>query len=165
VAVQANQRNLQVRKRVDLAASRDPRKGGNLLLNVGPKPDGELPIEQEDRLREIALWMFVNSECIHGVRPWIITNEGETWFTKKKDANTVYAILKTKEPWKFGTWKEIVLKSVQATAATEVSVLCQNDKSWSINWMLSPRPPSGNRRRPACPGHERAAALHQLPVA
>ena len=35
-------------------------KGGNLLLNVGPKPDGELPIEQEERLREIALWNFVN---------------------------------------------------------------------------------------------------------
>ena len=71
-------------------------KGGNLLLNVGPKPDGELAIEHEDRLREIALWMFVNSECIYGVRPWIITNENEIWFTKKKDENTLYAILKTK---------------------------------------------------------------------
>ncbi|MGC4051737.1 MAG: alpha-L-fucosidase [Paludibaculum sp.] len=38
-------------------------KGGNLLLNVGPKPDGELPIEQEERLREVALWMQVNQEC------------------------------------------------------------------------------------------------------
>ncbi len=35
-------------------------KGGNLLLNIGPKPDGEIPIEQESRLREIALWNFVN---------------------------------------------------------------------------------------------------------
>jgi alpha-L-fucosidase len=35
-------------------------KGGNLLLNIGPKPDGELPIEQEERLREVALWMQVN---------------------------------------------------------------------------------------------------------
>ncbi len=50
-------------------------KGGNLLLNVGPKPDGELPIEQEERLREIALWMFVNQEAIYAVRPWVITNE------------------------------------------------------------------------------------------
>jgi alpha-L-fucosidase len=37
-------------------------KGGNLLLNVGPKPDGELPMEQEERLREIGLWMFVNGK-------------------------------------------------------------------------------------------------------
>ena len=50
-------------------------KGGNLLLNIGPKPDGELAIEQEERLREVALWMQVNQECIYGVRPWVITVE------------------------------------------------------------------------------------------
>jgi len=43
-------------------------KGGNFLLNVGPKPNGDLPIEEEERLREIALWMFVNSESIYSVR-------------------------------------------------------------------------------------------------
>jgi alpha-L-fucosidase len=59
-------------------------KGGNLLLNVGPKPDGELPIEQEERLREVALWMFVNQEAIYGVRPWVVTNEKDIWFTRKK---------------------------------------------------------------------------------
>lgn len=103
-------------------------KGGNLLLNVGPKPDGELPIEQEERLREVALWMFVNSECIYGVRPWVITNEGEVWFTKQKDANTVYAIVKTKERWPYGGWREFTLKSLRATDRTEVSVLGQNDQ-------------------------------------
>ena len=30
-------------------------KGGNLLLNIGPKPDGELPIEQEERLGDSPL--------------------------------------------------------------------------------------------------------------
>ena len=103
-------------------------KGGNLLLNIGPKPDGEIPIEQEERLREVALWMFVNSECIYGVRPWVITNEGDVWFTKQKDANTVYAIVKTPERWPYGGWREFNLKSVRATDKTEVSVLSQNDK-------------------------------------
>lgn len=28
-------------------------KGGNLLLNVGHKPTGQLPVEQEDRLRQV----------------------------------------------------------------------------------------------------------------
>lgn len=100
-------------------------KGGNLLLNIGPKPDGELPIEQEERLRELALWMFVNGDAIYGVRPWIITNEQSTWITKKKDENTVYAIVT--DPWKRGDWKDITLHSVRATATTEVSVLGQND--------------------------------------
>jgi alpha-L-fucosidase len=103
-------------------------KGGNLLLNVGPKPDGELAIEQEERLREIALWMFVNSECIYGVRPWIITNEGDVWFTRKKDSDVVYAIVKKRERWPYGEWRDFVLKSVHATSATKISVLGQNDR-------------------------------------
>ncbi len=101
-------------------------KGGNLLLNIGPKPDGELAIEQEERLRELALWMFVNGECIYGVRPWVITNEQDIWFTKKKDDDTLYAIVK--ESWQRGQWKDIVLHSVKSSAATEVTVLGQNDK-------------------------------------
>jgi alpha-L-fucosidase len=103
-------------------------KGGNLLLNVGPKPDGELPIEQEERLREIALWMFVNNEAIYGVRPWIISNEGDVWFTRKKDANTIYAIVKSQERWPYGGWRELTLKSMRATARTQVSVLGQSDQ-------------------------------------
>lgn len=103
-------------------------KGGNLLLNVGPKPDGELPIEQEERLREIALWMFINSEAIYSVRPWVLTNEGDIWFTRKKDTDTLYAIVKEKERWKYGDWKDIVLHSARASDKTEISVLSQNDK-------------------------------------
>jgi alpha-L-fucosidase len=101
-------------------------KGGNLLLNVGPKPDGELAIEQEERLRELALWMFVNGEAIYGVRPWVITNEQNIWFTKKKDESTIYAVVA--EPWKRGDWKELVLRSVRATDRTVASVLGQNDQ-------------------------------------
>lgn len=103
-------------------------KGGNLLLNIGPKPDGELPIQEEDRLREMGLWMFVNGEAIHSVRPWVVTNENDYWFTKKKDENTLYVIVKEKERWKFGEWKDIVLRSVKAGENTTVSVLGQNDK-------------------------------------
>lgn len=103
-------------------------KGGNLLLNVGPKPDGEFPIEQEERLREVALWMFLNSEMIYNVRPWVVTNENAYWFTKKKDEDTVYVAVMEQEPWKYGAWKDIVLKTVRATAQTEASVLSQNDK-------------------------------------
>jgi alpha-L-fucosidase len=103
-------------------------KGGNFLLNVGPKPNGELPIEEEERLREIALWMFVNSDAIYGVRPWVITNEGDIWFTKKKDGQALYAMLESDKPWPRATWKEFVLHSVRATPGTQVSVLGQNDQ-------------------------------------
>ncbi len=98
-------------------------KGGNLLLNVGPKPDGELPIEQEDRLREVALWMFVNREAIYGARPWVVTNEGGVWFTSNKAQDTLYAIVT--DAWKYGEPKTITLKSVAATDNTTISVLGQ----------------------------------------
>jgi alpha-L-fucosidase len=103
-------------------------KGGNLLLNIGPKPDGELPIEQEERLREIALWMFVNHESIYDVRPWVVTNENDVWYTKKKNEDTVFAIVRGKDRWKYGEWTNLVLHSVQATDRTKVSVLGQNDE-------------------------------------
>ncbi len=114
-------------------------KGGNLLLNVGPKPDGELPIEQEERLREIALWMFVNGEAIHDARPWVLTNEKDIWFTKRKDADTVYAFVQEKERWKHGEWKEIVLQSVKATDQTQVSVLGQNDQVLEYKATVRPK--------------------------
>jgi len=104
-------------------------KGGNLLLNVGPKPDGELPIEEEERLREMAEWMFVNGEAIYGVRPWAVVNDGDVWFTKKKNEDTVFAIVTTKQPWRLGQQKDVVLASVLTTPETTVSVLGQSDKT------------------------------------
>ena len=114
-------------------------KGGNLLLNVGPKPDGELPIEQEERLREMALWMFVNGEAIYGVRPWVVTNEQNVWFTKKKNEDTVYAIVKEPQRWTRGTWKELVLHSVRATDQTQVTVLGQNDRVLEYQEKVDPK--------------------------
>jgi alpha-L-fucosidase len=39
-------------------------KGGNLLLNVGPTPDGEIPPDLASRLRVVARWMERNHESI-----------------------------------------------------------------------------------------------------
>ncbi|HPO16396.1 MAG TPA: alpha-L-fucosidase [Candidatus Hydrogenedentes bacterium] len=41
-------------------------RGGNLLLNVGPAPDGEIPKHLLDRLHYIGAWMHVNGESIYG---------------------------------------------------------------------------------------------------
>jgi len=29
------------------------------------------------------------------VRPWVITNEGDIWFTKKKDGQALYAMIES----------------------------------------------------------------------
>lgn len=41
-------------------------KGGNLLLNVGPKVDGTFPEESVERLKAIGAWMRVNGSAIYG---------------------------------------------------------------------------------------------------
>jgi len=50
-----------VRELIDVVS-----KGGNMLLNVGPKPDGTFPGETLDRLKGIGAWMKVNGEAIYG---------------------------------------------------------------------------------------------------
>src|SRR5690349_15056730 len=41
-------------------------KGGNLLLNVGPRADGTFPEESVERLTAIGRWMRVNGGAIYG---------------------------------------------------------------------------------------------------
>ena len=43
-------------------------RGGNYLLNIGPKPDGTFPEESIQRLKEIGQWMDVNGEAIYGTQ-------------------------------------------------------------------------------------------------
>lgn len=102
-------------------------KGGSLLLNVGPKPDGALAQEQEDRLREMAAWYFVNRECMDSVNTWIVSREGDTWFTAKGDS-TLFAMITNCPDWKEGERRTFLLHSVKATAATGVTVLGQNSR-------------------------------------
>jgi len=52
-----------IRNLVDIAS-----KGGNYLLNVGPKPDGSFPQESIDRLAVIGKWMKTNSEAIYATK-------------------------------------------------------------------------------------------------
>lgn len=43
-------------------------KGGNLLLNVGPRADGSFPPEAVERLAAIGRWMRTNGDAIHGTQ-------------------------------------------------------------------------------------------------
>ncbi len=52
-----------IRNLVKIAA-----RGGNFLLNIGPKPDGTFPEQSIQRLNEIGKWMKVNGEAIYGTK-------------------------------------------------------------------------------------------------
>jgi len=53
-------------------------KNGALLLNIGPRPDGTIPEEEETILLEVGRWMAVNGEAIYDTRPWKVYGEGPT---------------------------------------------------------------------------------------
>jgi len=66
-------------------------RGGNLLLNIGPSPDGDWDPNAYARLKEIGAWMKVNSEAIYGTRgDSLYGKQGKFVFTHKPDA--LYAI-------------------------------------------------------------------------
>lgn len=50
---------------------------GNVLLNVGPRPDGVIDPAQANLLKEIGEWLVKNGESIYGTRggPWKPTKE------------------------------------------------------------------------------------------
>ena len=80
-----------VRLLVDVVA-----KNGNLLIGVGPAPDGTLPEWQIAPLAGLGRWLEVHGEAIYGTRPWAVpsttTSEGtEVRFTAAGD--DLYATL------------------------------------------------------------------------
>jgi alpha-L-fucosidase len=105
-------------------------RGGNLLLNVGPRPDGRIAPADEDVLRDLGLWMMLYGESVRGVRPWTVTNEGDVWFTAKRDEATVYALAELES-----NARTLVLASVRATPATKVTLLGQEGE---LPWEQTP---------------------------
>ncbi len=65
-------------------------KGGNYLLNVGPKADGTFPEASVERLKDIGKWMKVNSEAIYATKASPLDSLGWGRCTMKTDGdNTI----------------------------------------------------------------------------
>lgn len=64
-------------------------KGGNLIFNVGPRPDGSFPPQAVKGLAEIGEWLDRNGESIYGAGRAVLPKPEWGWYTAKNDV--VYA--------------------------------------------------------------------------
>ncbi len=67
-------------------------KGGNLVLGVGPTPQGLIQPEAVERLQAIGKWLKTNGEAIYNTTITPVYNDKSVWFTASKDGKYLYAI-------------------------------------------------------------------------
>ena len=67
-------------------------KGGNLVLGVGPTPEGLIQPEATERLKKIGQWLNENGKAIYNTVPTEQYQDGNVWFTKSKDNSKTYVI-------------------------------------------------------------------------
>ncbi len=81
--------NELIEKLVDIVS-----KGGNLLLNIGPSPEGDFADTAYLRLKEIGDWMKINGEAIYATKMFSTYGEADKIrFTQTKNENTKYIFL------------------------------------------------------------------------
>ena len=67
--------------------------GGNLLLDIGPKEDGTIPVEQVNILKELGRWTKKHQTAIYGTRAGIPKDYFYGPSALSKDSTTLYLFL------------------------------------------------------------------------
>ena len=77
-------------------------RGGNLLLNIGPCPDGSVPPETVEPLTKVGQWLKVNGDAVYGklVKTNGNTNQCNGVSRSSTKGNTVYMWNKIWSPYK-----------------------------------------------------------------
>ena len=70
--------------------------GGNLLLDIGPKPDGTIPQEQIDILKGLGRWTSKHQEAIYGTRAGIPFGHFNGYTALSKDKTILYLYVDNK---------------------------------------------------------------------
>jgi len=96
-------------------------KGGNLLLNIAPTPEGEWQQGAYDLLDEYSKWMKINSEGIYNSKVLYPYKENNICITQQKNGNAYFFYL---------------CKEDETTMPSEISITSIQAKKGSKIWLL-----------------------------
>ena len=68
-------------------------KGGNLLLDIGPRADGTIPTEEVEMLRELGRWTAKHAEAVYGTRAGIPSGHVQAYTALNKAGDVLYLYL------------------------------------------------------------------------
>jgi len=129
-------------------------KNGYMLLNVGPKANGEIPEIAKNLLINIGKWLEVNREAIYGTSPWTKYGEGPTQMEKGGPFNEDQRLNYTAEDIRFTiknnvlyaiclNWpnnNEILIKTVtEKLYKSEISSIKMLGSNKKLEWKYSDR--------------------------
>jgi alpha-L-fucosidase len=98
-------------------------KGGNLLLNVGPRGvDAQIPDEQLTRLEWLGNWFRPHANAIAGTRPWITPGTNTVRYTARGE--TVYAFVRN-------AGSTFTLPEVAPTPTTSITTVENAPLAWN----------------------------------
>jgi len=102
-------------------------RGGNLALNIGPQPDGRLPIGAMRSARGMGQWLKVNGEAIYGTRVCAPYEAGNLAFTQKE--GHVYVIVRLEEGQNLGhtlfiPWTQETARVTLLADGSEIAFAC-----------------------------------------
>ncbi|MBJ6368777.1 alpha-L-fucosidase [Snuella sedimenti] len=60
--------------------------GGGMIINVGPKADGQIPLIQQERLIDLGNWLKINGAAIYGATPFTRHEEEKEVFMNRIDS-------------------------------------------------------------------------------
>ncbi len=104
-------------------------KGGNLLLNIAPAPDGSWDQGAYDLLKEYGSWLKVNGEAIYNSKPLEPYKEGKVCMTQQNNGAKYFIYLS--DEGEDTPPAKIWVSSVQPKANDRVTLLGSNQ---SLKW-------------------------------